>query len=99
MMRILNIGLDSLVLAMTNIAANAAEWVADYFSFDYYTFAPSRNLPGPSAVMERGLRGGSWASPHQQVQTFFRDSSHSTQPNPRVGFRCALPWPKEVGPP
>jgi formylglycine-generating enzyme required for sulfatase activity len=40
-------------------------------------------------VMDHSLRGGSWASPANQVQTFFRDSSHSVRPNPRVGFRCA----------
>lgn len=78
-----------------DMAGNAAEWVADYFDFDYYRIAPDHNPLGPSAVTDHGLRGGSWASPHQQTQTFFRDSSHSVRPNSRIGFRCALTLPEE----
>jgi formylglycine-generating enzyme required for sulfatase activity len=72
-----------------DMAGNAAEWVADYFDFDYYAVAPNHNPAGPGAVLDHGLRGGSWASPPVQVQTFFRDSSHSVRPNLRIGFRCA----------
>jgi formylglycine-generating enzyme required for sulfatase activity len=73
-----------------DMAGNAAEWVADYFDFTYYTYAPDRNPSGPDQIMDHSLRGGSWASPAEQAQTFFRDSSHSARPNLRVGFRCAL---------
>ena len=76
-----------------DMAGNAAEWVADYFDFTYYTVAPDHNPTGPTRVLDRVLRGGSWASPHHQVQTFFRDSSHSAEPNLRLGFRCALSLP------
>jgi formylglycine-generating enzyme required for sulfatase activity len=72
-----------------DMAGNTAEWVADYFDFDYYRYAPEHNPKGPDRVMDHVLRGGSWASPREHVQTFFRDSSHSARPNPRVGFRCA----------
>lgn len=75
-----------------DMAGNVAEWVADYFDFDYYTYAPDHNPPGPNKVMDHGLRGGSWASPSEQAQTFFRDSSHSVEPNERVGFRCVQTW-------
>jgi iron(II)-dependent oxidoreductase len=73
-----------------DMAGNAAEWVNDYFAFDYYTYGPDHNPTGPDQVLDHGLRGGSWASPQTHAQTFFRDSSHSVRPNPRVGFRCAL---------
>jgi formylglycine-generating enzyme required for sulfatase activity len=72
-----------------DMAGNAAEWVADYFDFDYYTSAPAYNPQGPNRVMDHVLRGGSWDSPREHTQTFFRDSSHSAKPNMRVGFRCA----------
>ncbi|MGD8968663.1 MAG: SUMF1/EgtB/PvdO family nonheme iron enzyme [Anaerolineae bacterium] len=72
-----------------DMAGNAAEWVADTFDPDYYLRAPEQNPPGPGQVLDHGLRGGSWASPREHAQTFFRDSSHSVRPNPRVGFRCA----------
>jgi formylglycine-generating enzyme required for sulfatase activity len=72
-----------------DMAGNAIEWVADTFDPDYYAHGPERNPPGPDAVLDHGLRGGSWAAPKEHAQTFFRDSSHSVRPNPRVGFRCA----------
>ena len=75
--------------SVLDLAGNVAEWVSDSFIFDYYTQAPDRNPGGPDEVSDHGLRGGSWASPREQAQTFFRDSSHSVKPNARVGFRCA----------
>jgi len=76
-----------------DMAGNAAEWMSDYFDFTYYTYAPDHNPTGPEQVMDHGLRGGSWASPNTLAQTFFRDSSHSTRPNVRVGFRCTQSKP------
>jgi sulfatase modifying factor 1 len=76
-----------------DMAGNAAEWVNDYFDFGYYSYAPAHNPAGPNQVLDHGLRGGSWASPHIHAQTFFRDSSHSVRPNFRVGFRCAQSLP------
>ena len=76
-----------------DMAGNAAEWVADYFDPGYYTYGPDRNPTGPDEVLDHVLRGGSWDSPYTHAQTFFRDSSHSARPNPRVGFRCALTLP------
>jgi formylglycine-generating enzyme required for sulfatase activity len=79
-----------------DMAGNAAEWVADTFDPDYYLRAPEQNPPGPGQVLDHGLRGGSWASPREHAQTFFRDSSHSVRPNPRVGFRCARSLDEEL---
>lgn len=72
-----------------DMCGNAAEWVNDYFTFDYYTLAPDHNPQGPQQVLDHGLRGGSYADPAEFATTFFRNSSHSVRPNPRVGFRCA----------
>ncbi len=76
-----------------DMAGNAAEWVADYFDSRYYTYAPDHNPTGPDIVVDHVLRGGSWASPPEHAQTFFRDSSHSVEPNLRIGFRCARSLP------
>jgi formylglycine-generating enzyme required for sulfatase activity len=73
-----------------DMAGNAAEWVADNFDPLYYTYAPDHNPLGPEEILNHGLRGGSWAATKRDAQTFFRDSSHSTRPNVRVGFRCAM---------
>jgi len=72
-----------------DMAGNAGEWVADVFDPAYTAYGPERNPLGPVAVLDHGLRGGSWAAPREHAETFFRDSSHSVRPNPRVGFRCA----------
>lgn len=74
---------------LLDMAGNAAEWVADTFDLSYYSYAPDRNPVGPDLDTDHVLRGGSWASPREHAQTFFRDSSHSARPNPRIGFRCA----------
>ena len=72
-----------------DLCGNAAEWVADGFDPDYYLAAPLLNPDGPTLILDHVLRGGSFASPPEQATTYFRDSSHSAQPNPRLGFRCA----------
>jgi formylglycine-generating enzyme required for sulfatase activity len=80
-----------------DMSGNVAEWVADYFDPGYYLISPDANPLGPALVLDHGLRGGSWDSPPPQATTYFRDSSHSVKPNPRVGFRCALTPPAEGG--
>jgi len=74
---------------LLDMAGNAAEWVADYFDFNYYRVTPDHNPTGPTQVLDHGLRGGSFASTNNQTTTYFRDSSHSARTNIRVGFRCA----------
>lgn len=72
-----------------DMAGNVAEWVSDYFDPTYYTYAPDNNPQGSDVIMDRVLRGGSFAGAADYATTFFRDSSHSVKPNYRVGFRCA----------
>jgi formylglycine-generating enzyme required for sulfatase activity len=74
---------------LLDMTGNAAEWVLDYFDPTYYTYAPDHNPLGPEKIMDRVLRGGSFAGSAEYAATFFRDSSHSARPNYRVGFRCA----------
>jgi iron(II)-dependent oxidoreductase len=74
---------------LLDMCGNAAEWVSDYYEPDYYTVSPERNPTGPELIMDHVLRGGSFDSTQEQATTYFRDSSHSVRPNPRVGFRCA----------
>ena len=74
---------------LLDMCGNAAEWVADYYDRDYYSYAPDRNPTGPEQVLDHGLRGGSYDDPREWSTTHFRNSSHSATPNPRAGFRCA----------
>jgi formylglycine-generating enzyme required for sulfatase activity len=73
-----------------DMAGNAWEWVADLYDRQYYTYAPSRNPPGPeSGTGERILRGGAWDSPADHLRASYRNATHCFGPNYRAGFRCA----------
>jgi formylglycine-generating enzyme required for sulfatase activity len=72
-----------------DMSGNAAEWVVDYYDRDYYTYAPNSKPTGQEQVLDHVLRGGSFDDPAGWATTYFRNSSHSAQPNPRAGFRCA----------
>ncbi len=77
-----------------DMSGNATEWVADFYDATYYLSSPDHNPLGPTIITDHGLRGGSFASPPEQVTVYFRDSSHSVMPNLRVGFRCASSLPR-----
>ena len=73
-----------------DMSGNAAEWVADYFDPTYYEYGEIYDPAGPFQVLDHVIRGGSWDSSAEHATVYFRDSSHSVQPNNRVGFRCAI---------
>jgi formylglycine-generating enzyme required for sulfatase activity len=72
-----------------DMAGNLEEWVADTYQSDYYSVAPDHNPTGPSIVVNRVRRGGSWAGDADQARTSYRTSSHGSSPDFRAGFRCA----------
>jgi len=74
-----------------DMAGNVWEWVADWYSEDYYALSPDENPTGPSFGTERTQRGGAWIDNESWVRTTVR---HSTPPWARfddLGFRCAVP--------
>jgi len=72
-----------------HMAGNVAEWVQDWFLFDYYAITPDRNPRGPNAGRYRGVRGGSWKSKPMMLRTATRSGAPPDQRAPTVGFRCA----------
>ena len=74
---------------VADMAGNLEEWVADYYQADYYRVAPDHNPTGPTIVVNRVRRGGSWAGDAGQARTSYRTSSHGSSPDFRAGFRCA----------
>ena len=76
-----------------HMAGNVAEWVNDWFGFDYYAYMPERNPQGPSTGRYKSLRGGSWKSIRIMLRTATRSGSPPTQRSATVGFRCAKSVP------
>ncbi len=72
-----------------HMAGNVAEWVNDWFGFDYYAYMPERNPPGPTSGRYKSLRGGSWKSKRIMLRTATRSGSRANQRSATVGFRCA----------
>lgn len=72
-----------------HMAGNVAEWVQDWFGFDYYAYMPERNPQGPTTGRYKGIRGGSWKSKRVMLRTATRGGSAPDQRSPTIGFRCA----------
>jgi iron(II)-dependent oxidoreductase len=73
-----------------HMAGNVAEWVQDWFGFDYYAYMPERNPPGPANGRYKSVRGGSWKSNPIMLRTATRGGSSPDQRSATVGFRCAI---------
>ena len=96
-----NIATDSLVpvnsfptgissYSVYNLAGNVAEWVADWYAPDYYSYSPKKNPKGPDKGDFHVLRGGSWR--HQKSYHVLSTTRAYQVPDYSsnfVGFRCA----------
>ncbi len=72
-----------------HMAGNVAEWVQDWFGFDYYAIMPDRNPPGPTSGRYKVVRGGSWKSNPTMLRSATRGGAPPDQRAPTLGFRCA----------
>ncbi len=73
-----------------DMAGNAAEWVQDWYSPDYYSQSPNATDPqGPVGGTERVVRGGSWDAVPFFARSVHRQSLTSNDAQPWLGFRCA----------
>jgi iron(II)-dependent oxidoreductase len=82
-----------------HMAGNVAEWVQDWFGFDYYAVTPNRNPTGPATSRYKGVRGGSWKSKPMMLRTATRSGAPPDQRSPTIGFRCAKSAHKAAGSP
>ena len=73
-----------------DMAGNVSEWVADWYSAEYYTRSSSANPLGAIEGDFRVIRGGSWLSKANAVRTTFRLWNSPDLRTEVLGFRCAI---------
>jgi len=74
-----------------NMAGNVAEWVSSLYS--PYPYNASDGREDPASTAHRVVRGGSWASPPNELLTYHRlslDPSAISIHGNDLGFRCAM---------
>jgi formylglycine-generating enzyme required for sulfatase activity len=72
-----------------DMAGNVREWVNDWYDSNYYKSSPSQNPTGPLSGESKVLRGGSWGSDRQHLQSALRYLHRSAHRHKDYGFRCA----------
>jgi formylglycine-generating enzyme required for sulfatase activity len=66
------------------------EWVADWYSWNYYVLAPEKNPPGPGSGSNRVIRGGSLANEQPKgPRAFRRERNDPLSRRDDLSFRCA----------
>lgn len=72
-----------------NMAGNVMEWVADWYSREYYQNSPSDNPTGPDSGDFKIFRGGSFINAAGNVRTTYRFAKLQVLTYVANGFRCA----------
>jgi len=76
-----------------DLAGNVWEWVAYWFSPDYYATSPGADPTGPESGEQKVVRGGSWFDTAYFTLTTVRQSSPPENADATLGFRCAANTP------
>ncbi|MGO9120205.1 MAG: SUMF1/EgtB/PvdO family nonheme iron enzyme [Desulfomonilaceae bacterium] len=73
-----------------DMAGNALEWVRDYYSEDYYRFAPEVDPEGPGHGENRVMKGGEWTFGAVNLRCAFRGWARPDLGVDNGGFRVAI---------
>ena len=72
-----------------DMAGNAFEWVADWYSRTYYAECPDTDPPGPTAGKKKVLRGGSFVHEPFALRCACRGRYAPEERRANHSFRCA----------
>ena len=73
-----------------NMSGNAAEWVRDYYSDNYYKSSAAKKPTGPPTGKERVVRGGSWKTGKDELSVSRRSKMEPHKTNDDMGFRVLI---------
>ena len=77
-----------------DMAANVAEWVADWYDENAYQSAPTENPTGPPSGSLKVVRGGSFNDhSYTDIQSFHRTAYAPEDATYFIGFRCVKDIP------
>jgi formylglycine-generating enzyme required for sulfatase activity len=85
-----------------DMVGNVAEWVSDWYIYDYYSQSPTNNPQGPADEDipkptlfnhmnggAKGVRGGGWNSSEPALSVDYRNRNEPENSDDSIGFRCA----------
>ncbi|MBU2515080.1 SUMF1/EgtB/PvdO family nonheme iron enzyme [bacterium] len=75
-------------IGIYDMIGNVSEWVADWYSIQYYSNIPYQNPKGPESGSKRVHRGGNWSSADNLLLPLNRSFDYESKMRNTLGFRC-----------
>jgi len=82
----------------TDLSGNVFEWVADWYSPNYYGQSPAENPLGPETGSFRSVRSTSFGSDSYLAESARRFRDKPIEQRPDLGFRCVVEDPAAMAP-